>query len=52
MVIKSWVIVDGDRALFETWNGETARKVNDGTRYKAIPIVEWLHSINMDLKNV
>ncbi len=51
MITKSWVVVDGDKPLFETWNKQLADKCNAGTRYKAIPIVEWLHRINMEQRD-
>lgn len=47
MKIASWVIVNiaTDQAVFETFNENTARAVN--TRlYKAVPILEWLQSLN------
>lgn len=47
MKIASWVIVNiaTDQAVFETFNENTARAVNPRL-YKAVPILEWLQSLN------
>ena len=47
MKTARWVIVNlaTNQAVFETFNENTARAVN--TRlYKAVPILEWLQSLN------
>ena len=47
MKAASWIIVNiaTNQAVFETFNENTARAVN--TRlYKAVPILEWLQSLN------
>lgn len=47
MKTASWVIVNiaTNQAVFETFNENTARAVNPRL-YKAVPILEWLQSLN------
>lgn len=47
MKTASWVIVNiaTNQAVFETFNENTARAVN-ARLYKAVPILEWLQSLN------
>jgi hypothetical protein len=43
----SWVIVDlsTGKGVFETFNEKTAKAINQ-KKYKAVPILEWLQSLN------
>lgn len=45
--ITSWVIVNKatNYPVFETFNENTAKAINEQI-YKAVPILEWLQSIN------
>jgi hypothetical protein len=47
MKTASWIIVNKatGQAVFETFNENTARAVNERL-YKAVPILEWLQSLN------
>lgn len=47
MKTASWIIVNKatNQAVFETFNENTARAVNERL-YKAVPILEWLQSLN------
>jgi len=44
---RSWVIVrlSDNTAMLETWKRSVAQKVNT-SKYKAVPIVEWLASLS------
>jgi len=50
-MVRSWIIVYRDTAIAETWNRKIAEAVNAGGKYKAIPVVKWLHRINMEIRN-
>lgn len=47
MQTASWVIVDKatGKALLETFSPRVAEAINTA-RYKAVPILEWLQSLN------
>lgn len=44
----SWVIVELDKgkAVFETFNETLATKHLNTAKFKAVPILEWLQSLN------
>lgn len=47
----SWVIIASadNRAIFETWSEKTAKAINT-KKYKAIPIKEYLSTLNAQIK--
>lgn len=47
----SWVIVNmaTGEALFETFNPDLVSKINT-EKYRAVPILEYLHSINRKIR--
>lgn len=52
MKTASWVIVDNitNNAVAETFNKQTAESIDKSDNYHAVPILEWLVSLNRQIK--